>query len=121
MKEIRTIKFVEQTEVKFVADDGREFIGENAERDCRDYERTQDRKKVEQAFGAPVIERHTVSKNELIITGGSFPLDEDKSYDSGQVKVALGERQARIKEIEDAAKAKSKPAAKKPSASDFGF
>ena len=50
MKEIRTIKFVEQTEVKFVADDGKEFIGENAERDCRDYERTQDRKKVEQAF-----------------------------------------------------------------------
>lgn len=80
-------------------------------------------KKVEQAFGAPVIKRHTVSKNELIITGGSFPLDEDKSYDSGQVKVALGERQARIKEIEDAAKskAKAKPAAKKPSASDFGF
>lgn len=78
-------------------------------------------KKVEQAFGAPVIERHTVSKNELIITGGSFPLDEDKSYDSGQVKVALGERQARIKENEDAAKAKTKPVAKKPSASDFGF
>lgn len=78
-------------------------------------------KKVEQAFGAPAIERHTDSKNELIITGGSFPLDEDKSYDSGQVKVALGERQARIKEIEDAAKAKTKPAAKKPSASDYGF
>ena len=45
MKEIRTIKMVEQTEVKFVADDGKEFIGENAERDCRDYERQKDKKK----------------------------------------------------------------------------
>lgn len=50
MKEIRTIKMVEQTEVKFVADDGKEFIGENAERNCRDYERTCDKNKVEKAF-----------------------------------------------------------------------
>lgn len=50
MKEIREIKMVEQVSVKFVADDGREFIGENAERDCRDYERTRDAKKVEEAF-----------------------------------------------------------------------
>ena len=50
MKEIRTIKMVEQTEVKFVADDGKEFIGENAERECRDYERIRDEKKVEVAF-----------------------------------------------------------------------
>lgn len=50
MKEIRTIKMVEQTEVKFIADDGKEFIGENAEKECRDYERTRDVKKVEMAF-----------------------------------------------------------------------
>ena len=50
MKEIRTIKMVEQTEVKFVADDGKEFVGENAERDCRDYERQSNRKKVEERF-----------------------------------------------------------------------
>lgn len=50
MKEIRTIKMVEQVEVKFVADDGKEFIGQYAERECRDYERTKDKKKVEQAF-----------------------------------------------------------------------
>lgn len=50
MKEIRTIKMVEQTEVKFVADDGKEFVGEHAERECCDYERTRDKKKVEQAF-----------------------------------------------------------------------
>ena len=50
MKEIRTIRFVEVTDVKFVADDGKEFVGENAERDCKDYERTRDKKKVEAAF-----------------------------------------------------------------------
>jgi hypothetical protein len=50
MKEIRTIKMVEHTEVKFVADDGTEFMGENAEMDCRDYERTKDIDKVEKAF-----------------------------------------------------------------------
>lgn len=36
MKEIRTTKMVEQTEVKFVADDGREF---STEKECKDYER----------------------------------------------------------------------------------
>jgi hypothetical protein len=50
MKEIRTIKMVEQTEVKFIADDGKEFVGENAERDCRDYERQKDEVKVKEAF-----------------------------------------------------------------------
>ena len=50
MKEIRTIKMVEQVSVKFIADDGKEFVGDNAERDCRDYERTRDKKKVEDAF-----------------------------------------------------------------------
>lgn len=50
MKEIRTIKMVEVTDVKFVADDGKEFVGVNAERDCRDYERTRDVNKVKKAF-----------------------------------------------------------------------
>lgn len=50
MKEIRTIKMVEQVEVKFVADDGKEFIGEYAERECRDYERTRDKDKVKKEF-----------------------------------------------------------------------
>lgn len=50
MKEIRTIKMVEQTEVKFVADDGKEFIGEHAESECATYERTRNEKKVEEAF-----------------------------------------------------------------------
>lgn len=50
MKEIRTIKMVEQTEVKFVADDGKVFVGDNAEHECATYERTRDEKKVTEAF-----------------------------------------------------------------------
>ena len=50
MKEMRTTKMVEVTDVKFVADDGKEFVGENAERDCRDYERTKDQNRVKKAF-----------------------------------------------------------------------
>lgn len=50
MKEIRTIHMVEVTDIKFVADDGKEFVGATAERDCRDYERTCDLKKVKKAF-----------------------------------------------------------------------
>ena len=50
MKEIRTIKMVEQVEVKFIADDGKEFIGENAERDCVTYERQCNEHKVKEAF-----------------------------------------------------------------------
>jgi hypothetical protein len=50
MKESRTIKMVEQTEVKFIADDGTEFIGESAERKCRDYERQSNENKVKKEF-----------------------------------------------------------------------
>ena len=50
MKEIRTIKMVEQVEVKFIADDGKEFMGENAEKDCATYERQRIKSKVEEAF-----------------------------------------------------------------------
>ena len=39
MKEIKETKLVEQTTVKFIADDGKEFMGENAEKDCVEYEK----------------------------------------------------------------------------------
>lgn len=50
MKEIRTIKMVEQTEVKFIANDGKEFVGENAQQECEAYERRMNREKVVEAF-----------------------------------------------------------------------
>jgi hypothetical protein len=49
MKEIRTVKMVEQVEVKFFADDGKEF--EN-ERDCRMYEMQQDKAKLKMMYEA---------------------------------------------------------------------
>ena len=50
MKEIREIKMVEQVNVKFVANDGREFIGENAQQECEAYERRCNRDKVVEAY-----------------------------------------------------------------------
>jgi len=38
MKEIRITKMVEQTTVTFEANDGKKFTGENAERECKNYE-----------------------------------------------------------------------------------
>jgi hypothetical protein len=57
MKEIKTIKMVEQTEVKFIADDGREFIGENAEYECKTYERRCNRERVIDAFDRLDVQR----------------------------------------------------------------
>lgn len=47
MKEIRTIKMVEQTLVKFIANDGKEFENEN---ECAAYERRMDKEKCEKEF-----------------------------------------------------------------------
>ena len=43
-------KMVEQTTVKFVAEDGKVFTGDNAERECAEYERTKNKNKVEEEF-----------------------------------------------------------------------
>ena len=47
MKEVITIKMVEQTTTKYIADDGREF---NKENECREYELGKKRKDVETRF-----------------------------------------------------------------------
>lgn len=49
MKEIRTVKMVEQVEVKFFADDGKEFA---TEQECRVYELRQDKAKLEMMYEA---------------------------------------------------------------------
>lgn len=43
-------KMVEQTTIKFVAEDGKVFTGDNAEFDCAEYERTRNRDKVVTEF-----------------------------------------------------------------------
>lgn len=50
MKEIRTIRMVEHTEIKFVADDGKEFTGPNAERECRIHEYSKNKERVTRNF-----------------------------------------------------------------------
>lgn len=50
MKEIRVTKMVEVTEVKFVANDGKEFIGDNAERECEKHERLMNEEKLKNEF-----------------------------------------------------------------------
>lgn len=50
MKEIRTVRMVEQVDVVFVADDGKEFKGPNGELECARYERTRNQEKVKKEF-----------------------------------------------------------------------
>lgn len=50
MTKIINTKMVEQTEIKFIANDGKEFIGENAEYECNTYERRLNEDKVKDAF-----------------------------------------------------------------------
>lgn len=47
MKEIRTIKMIEQVEVKYFADDGKEFATEH---ECRVYEMQQDKDKLKRMY-----------------------------------------------------------------------
>ena len=49
MKEIRTVKMVESVEVKFFADDGKEFATEN---ECRVYELRQEQDKLKMMYEA---------------------------------------------------------------------
>ena len=43
-------KMVEQTTVKFVAEDGKVFTGDNAERECAEYELIKNKNKIEEEF-----------------------------------------------------------------------
>lgn len=71
---------------------------------------------VDQAFGDPVTKSRTINVNELIITGGSEPLDGEFAYDIADIKEALIEREKKI----EAMKNKEKPAPKK-ALSDIDF
>lgn len=50
MKEIRVTKIVEQTTVTFEANDGKQFTGENAERECKNYEMQLNKELCEKVF-----------------------------------------------------------------------
>lgn len=72
-----------------------------------------------QGFGEDIEKTRTVTRRELIITGGSSGgLEEELSYDADSVKKACADRLARIKTMKDSASAKAAP---KSRANDFGF
>ena len=50
MKQIIETKMVEQTTVTFVADDGKVFTGNNAEKECKEHERRLDTDKLKRKF-----------------------------------------------------------------------
>ena len=74
-------------------------------------------------FGEPITETRTISKSDLIITGGSQePLDEEFAFAHDDIQAALTERKTRLEAL------KEKDANKTPKATtpdngfkDFGF
>lgn len=63
----------------------------------------------EQGFGEPIKRTKTISRKELIVLGGSpSGLEEEFSFDSNDVKSALGNRQARVEEMKQKANTKGK-------------
>jgi hypothetical protein len=79
MKQIIETKMVEQTTIRFIANDGKEFIGENAEKDCVQYERRLDKEKCEKEFkklnpvylNIPFLDWFTEDARVLLITFNS--------------------------------------------------
>lgn len=73
--------------------------------------------KEEQGFGEPIERRRTISKRELIITSGSpSGLEEDFSYDSDAIKIALENRIGRMEKLKE-----KKPKVSAAKSFDVGF
>lgn len=75
--------------------------------------------KEEQGFGEPIERKIPEFRQELVIIGGSkYGLDEAYSYDASDVKVAVDERAAYLKTLEQNKKESTASTNKKP---NFGF
>lgn len=75
--------------------------------------------KEEQGFGDPIERTRTVSRRELLVTGGTANgLEESLSYDADDIKKALEERKKKLEDLKNKQTAKNTPKAK---ANDFGF
>ena len=59
--------------------------------------RVEKKKEIPVRLGKPRIERTFIYTNELILTGCSEPYDDDRAYDRDAIKLALNERNDRIK------------------------
>lgn len=76
--------------------------------------------KEEQGFGEPIIRTRTVSKKELVITGGSpTGLGEDQAYDIDSIKQLVTKRNAEQAEL--ANKPSTTTSSNKNKSTDYGF
>ena len=84
-----------------------------------DFSSTTEIIKEEVDFGEPIEKVRTISKSDLIITGGSnTPLEGEMAYDYDEVKAACDERLARLEALKE--KAQASQSAKAPAANGFG-
>ena len=60
----------------------------------------------ESAFGDPVIDERTVSTSELIVTGGSEPIEGQGAYTSEEIRAGLARRMANLEELKNRANTK---------------
>ena len=77
-------------------------------------------------FGDPIEETRTVQRSNLVITGGSEPLDHDFAFTHDEIQKALTERKMRLEEQKKKAanstpKQKAAPAPSTEGFADLGF
>lgn len=76
-------------------------------------------------FGEPIEKTRTINRSDLIITGGSNPLEGDFKYDSADIQSALADRKARLEKQKDKdmsrAAQKQTPAKASAGFDDLGF
>ena len=64
----------------------------------------------EGAFGDPVVNERTVSTSELIVTGGSEPIEGESAYDAQDIKAGLAQRKTKLEEMKNKPNTKKAPA-----------
>ena len=63
----------------------------------------------ESAFGDPAVDERTISTSELIVTGGSDPIEGEGSYNSEDIRAGLAKRIANLETLKNKANTKKAP------------
>lgn len=76
----------------------------------------------EGAFGDPIVNERTISTSELIVTGGSDPIEGEGSYSSEDIQGGLAKRMANLEALKNKVNTKKAPApATSFQQTDLGF
>ena len=76
----------------------------------------------ESAFGDPVVNERTISTSELIVTGGSEPVEGEGAYDAQDIKAGLANRMASLEAMKNKTNEKKAPAPSNSiNSDDLGF